>query len=268
VAGEIYIGGVGVARGYLHRPELTAERFLKDPFVSEPGVRMYRTGDLARWLPDGNIEFVGRNDYQVKIRGFRIELGEIETRLSRHPAIREAAVIAHEEEGDKRLLSFYVPKVGEHDEPDADVLRVFLSESLPDYMVPAVLVRLDSLPLTPNGKLDRKALLALSTDDRSILGDEEPQGETEITLATLFAEVLRLDKVGRNGDFFELGGHSILAVQLMSRVQQSFQVELELSDLFDHPTLKEVAEIIVTLQLEGFNAEDLEPALKLMQSSE
>jgi natural product biosynthesis luciferase-like monooxygenase protein/amino acid adenylation domain-containing protein len=245
IAGEIYIGGAGVARGYLNRPELTAERFLKDPFVSEPGARMYKTGDLGRWLPDGNIEFLGRNDFQIKIRGFRIELGEIETRLAEHPSIREAVVLAREDQpGDKRLVAYYVARAEDQDELHADVLRAHLSASLPEHMVPAAYVSLHSLPLTPNGKLDRKALPAPDTDAYAVQNYEEPQGETEILLARIWAEVLKLDRIGRRDNFFELGGQSLLAVQLMGRIQQALYREVRLADIFAQPTLDKLAKIL------------------------
>ena len=245
VAGEMYIGGAGVARGYLNRPELTAERFLPDLFTGEPGARMYRTGDLGRWLADGNIEFLGRNDFQVKIRGFRIELGEIEARLAEHPAVREAVVIAREDTpGDKRLVAYFTSS--ERDESDesaiaAEELRSHLSAKLPEYMVPAAYVRLESLPLTPNGKLDRKALPAPEDDAYSTPGYEPPQGETEAKLAAIWAEVLKLDRVGRHDNFFSLGGHSLLAVRVVTRLQQALSVEVAIRDLFTHPVLADLA---------------------------
>ncbi|MBV9300897.1 MAG: amino acid adenylation domain-containing protein, partial [Acidobacteriaceae bacterium] len=216
VLGELYIGGAGVARGYLNRPELTAERFLEDPFVEEAGARMYRTGDLGRWLEDGNIEFVGRNDFQVKIRGFRIELGEIEARLAEHAEVREAVVIAREDTpGEKRLVAYYtgLGREGEGRElVGAEELRSHLTARLPEYMVPAAYVRLESLPLTPNGKLDRKALPGPEASAYSTRGYEAPEGEVETKLAGIWAEVLKLERVGRHDNFFELGGHSLLAV--------------------------------------------------------
>jgi amino acid adenylation domain-containing protein len=262
VAGELYIGGDGVASGYLNRPELTAERFLKDPFAAQPDERMYKTGDLGRWLPDGNIEFLGRNDFQVKLRGFRIELGEIEARLAQHPAVREAVVLAREE----RLVAYLVPADAQLI-PDAEMLRTHLSATLPDYMVPAAYVSLDILPLTPNGKLDRNALPAPDGDAYGAQDYESPQGETETILAAIWAELLHLERVGRNDNFFELGGHSLLAVTMMSRVQHSCNVELELTNLFAEPTLKQVAEMIVAAQLDAFESEDLESALRLLKSS-
>jgi amino acid adenylation domain-containing protein len=239
VTGEIYIGGAGVARGYLNRPELTAERFLEDPFVSEPNGRMYRTGDLGRWLPDGTIDFLGRNDLQVKIRGFRIELGEIEARLREYPDVREALVLAREDTpGDKRLVAYYVAAADQND-LGAEVLRRRLSSALPEYMVPAAYVRLESLPLTPNGKLDRKALPAPEEDAYSIRGYEAPQGQTEVLLAQLWAEVLNVDRVGRRDNFFELGGHSINAVHLIERMRQ-IGLEADVRALFATPTIADL----------------------------
>jgi arthrofactin-type cyclic lipopeptide synthetase C len=227
VAGELYIGGAGVARGYLNRADLTAEKFLKDPFSSIPDARMYRTGDLGRWLADGNIEFLGRNDYQVKIRGFRIELGEIEARLAEYPGVREAVVIAREDTpGDKRLVAYYTEALGGEFTVGAEALRTHLSASLPEYMVPAAYVALEFLPLTPNGKLDRKSLPAPELDAYATRGFEPPEGEIETKLAAIWADVLKLDRVGRHDHFFELGGHSLLAVTLIERMRRiGFEVE-------------------------------------------
>src|SRR5476651_356951 len=211
VPGEIYIGGAGVARGYLNRDDLTAERFLQDPFATAPNARMYRTGDLGRYLPDGNIEYLGRNDDQVKIRGFRIELGEIDARLAKHPAVHEAVVTAREDiPGDKRLVAYYTLAAG-HASVDIEALRSHLQEQLPEYMVPAVYVLLEAMPLTPNGKLDRKALPAPDSDALIRRGYEAPQGETETTLARIWMQLLNVEQVGRHDHFFDLGGHSLLA---------------------------------------------------------
>ncbi|HEX2093968.1 MAG TPA: amino acid adenylation domain-containing protein, partial [Longimicrobiaceae bacterium] len=200
VAGELYIGGVQVARGYLNRAELTAERFVPDPFGKEPGGRLYRTGDLARWLPEGVIEYLGRNDAQVKVRGFRIELGEIEARLAEHPGVRAAVVVAREDApGDRRLVAYYT---GE--ELGAEALRSALGLRLPEYMVPAAYVRLEALPLTPNGKLDRRALPAPQWGGGE--GYVAPRTATEEVLAGIWAEVLRLERVGVKENFFEVGG--------------------------------------------------------------
>ncbi|GGG86317.1 hypothetical protein GCM10011585_32780 [Edaphobacter dinghuensis] len=242
--GEMYIGGAGVARGYLNRPELTTERFLDDPFCDEPGARMYRTGDLARYLPDGNLEFLGRNDQQVKIRGFRIELGEIEARLADHPLVEQTVVIAREDtSGDKRLIAYYTT-ASDPAGLTAEQLREHLSVLLPEYMVPAAFVHLETLPLTPNGKLDRKALPAPENGVYAAHDYEQPQGETEIALAEIWKELLHLDRVGRNDNFFELGGHSLLAVRLLSRVAQVIGIELQLTDLFSYPTPARLATAI------------------------
>nr|WP_318646575.1 non-ribosomal peptide synthetase [Pseudomonas sp. Pdm06] len=244
VPGEIYIGGAGVARGYLNRDDLTAERFLKDPFSTAPNARMYRTGDLGRYLPDGNIEYLGRNDDQVKIRGFRIELGEIEAKLAQHDALNETVVLAREDvPGDKRLVAYFT----QHSPDEAveiETLRTHLQTQLPAYMVPAVYVRLDALPLTPNGKLDRKALPAPDLDAVISRGYEAPQGEVETTLAQIWQDLLGLQQVGRHDQFFELGGHSLLAIQLISQVRLRLGVELGLTELFAQPQLMGLAQAV------------------------
>jgi arthrofactin-type cyclic lipopeptide synthetase B len=242
VVGELYIAGVQVARGYLNRPELSAERFLDDPF--QPGGRMYRTGDVARYRPDGNIEYLGRNDDQVKIRGLRIELGEIQARLTQIHGVQEAAVLAREDvPGDKRLVAYYT---GER--LDIDLLRSHLLEHLPDYMVPAVFVHLAALPLSPNGKLDRKALPAPDQQSLKTREYEAPVGEVEITLARLWAELLNVERVGRHDHFFELGGHSLLAVSLIGRLRQE-GMEADVRGLFEQPTLAGYAAITERMEI-------------------
>jgi amino acid adenylation domain-containing protein len=237
VAGELYIGGGQLARGYLDRPGLTAGRFVPDPFARQPGARLYRTGDLGRWLRDGSIEFLGRTDFQVKIRGFRIELGEIEARLAEHPAVRDAVVMAREDTpGDRRLVAYCV--AGE--DVDVDSLREHLAGRLPPYMVPAAFVRLDAFPVTAGGKVDRRALPA-PEGDALALRYEAPEGETEQAVADIWAEVLRVERVGRGDSFFDLGGHSLLAVQVISRVRQRLQVEVALRDLFTRSVLADFA---------------------------
>ncbi|WP_425117683.1 non-ribosomal peptide synthase/polyketide synthase [Burkholderia gladioli] len=238
--GELHIGGVGVARGYLNRPELTAERFVRDPFAGDVEARMYRTGDLARYLPDGNIEYLGRNDFQVKIRGFRIELGEIEARLAEYPAVREAVVLALGEGADKRLVAYVV---AEHDESLIGAIRDHLAAQLPDYMVPTAFVRLDALPLSPNGKLDRRALPAPDSSALARQAYEAPQGEIECALAEIWAELLGVERIGRHDSFFALGGHSLLAVRLVGRIA-ALGTELPLAKLFASPTLAGLAALI------------------------
>ncbi len=243
VSGEIHIGGDGVARGYLNRPELTAERFVRDPFSADPQARMYRTGDLGRWLPDGNIEYLGRNDFQVKIRGFRIELGEIEARLAACDGVREAVVLAREDvPGDKRLVAYVTPAPGA--EIAVAEVRARLSTQLPDYMVPSAFVVLEAFPLTPNGKLDRKALPAPDGASLSRREYEAPQGAIEQGLAEIWQSLLKVEQVGRQDDFFELGGHSLLAVQVVSHVRERLGVDVALRELFVHPALHAFAEAV------------------------
>ncbi|MDZ8087685.1 MAG: amino acid adenylation domain-containing protein [Nostoc sp. DedQUE12b] len=245
-SGELHIGGIGLARGYLNRPELTTEKFIFNPFSSEPGARLYKTGDLARYLSDGNIEFLGRIDHQVKIRGFRIELGEIEAILAQHPALTQTLVIAREDvSGDKRLVAYIVASP-EQILSQAE-LRRFLEARLPEYMVPAFFVFLDTLPLNPNGKIDRRALPAPDTSDIKLSTNfVPPQNSIEIVLAGIWAKVLCLEQVGIHDNFFELGGHSLLATQVMSRVRQAFQIEIPLQLLFENPTIATLAQAMPT----------------------
>ncbi|HEY7770868.1 amino acid adenylation domain-containing protein, partial [Longimicrobium sp.] len=236
VAGELFIGGVAVARGYLGRPRLTAERFVPDPF-GEPGARMYRSGDLCRWLPNGTLEYLGRSDFQVKVRGFRVEPGEIEARLAAHPGVREAVVLALDDgSGGKRLVGYFVGEA-----LDSEALRAHLSAQLPEYMVPAALVRLDSFPVTPNGKLDRRALPAPGADAFAARAYEAPVGETETALAAIWSDLLGVEQVGRGDHFFALGGHSLLAVRVVSRVRQAVGLQAEVGDLFVRPVLADFA---------------------------
>jgi acyl-coenzyme A synthetase/AMP-(fatty) acid ligase/acyl carrier protein len=246
VPGELYIGGVGLARGYLNRPNLTQERFIHHPFDPTPDSRLYKTGDLTRYLPDGNIEFLGRIDHQVKLRGFRIELGEIEATLSRHPGVREVAVLLREDSPeDKRLVADLVG--GEtHDSHISEVdFREYLISRLPEYMIPSVFVILERFPITPNGKVDRHALPIPDVAQRDIRETYvAPRTAIEKQLAELWAEVLKIDQIGIYDDFFELGGHSLLATQLVSRVRAVFQADFPLVRLFEMPTIANLASVI------------------------
>jgi acyl-CoA synthetase (AMP-forming)/AMP-acid ligase II/acyl carrier protein len=239
VAAELFVGGLGLARGYLHRPDLTAERFVPHPYSTVPGARLYRTGDLARYLADGTLELLGRIDQQVKLRGHRIELAEVEAVLSAHVEVTDAVAIVREDRrGDRRLVAYVVM-------PGASVtvaqLRQQLRETMPDYMVPTAIVRLDALPLTPNGKVDRSALPA---PDGERLSDEAfvaPKSATEQRLVAIWSEVLRVDQVGVNDNFFDLGGHSRLVVQLHGRIRSAMGVDISVLDLFRHPTVAALA---------------------------
>jgi amino acid adenylation domain-containing protein/thioester reductase-like protein len=257
VPGELYIGGVGLARGYLHRPDLTAQSFIPNPFSPVPGARLYKTGDRARYRPDGTLEFLGRLDNQVKVRGFRIELGEIEALLTQHPHVQDNVVIAHQEQtGDTRLIAYIVPKSSHT--PTPRQLRQFLEKRLPKYMVPAVFRILEALPLNANGKVDRQAL-PVPNDKRSERVAEPlvpPQTSTEMSVAKVFAEVLQVESVGIDDDFFELGGHSLLATKLIAQLTEVTQVGLTIVDLFESPTVAELAKRIET-----------KPTLDIQQSS-
>jgi acyl carrier protein len=249
VVGELYLAGAGVARGYLNHPELTTERFLADPFTADTGGRMYRTGDLARYRPDGAIEFLGRADDQVKVRGFRIELGEIESALVEHHGVRQAAVLARQEEnGQKRLVAYLV--VRRDQVPGETTLREYLKERLPDYMMPSAFVVLDKLPLNANGKIDRQSLPA-PEDLSSARAYVPPGSATEKVVAGIWEEVLQVKQVGVQDDFFKLGGHSLLATQVVSRVREHFKVEVSLRTLFEKPTVSALAEAVHVAQEDG-----------------
>jgi enterobactin synthetase component F len=238
-----------VAQGYLNRPELTAERFVEDPFAEEQGTKLYRTGDLARWLSSGVIEYIGRNDRQLKIRGFRIEPGEIETVLERHPRVRAAAVVDRRDpDGDARLAAYLEPVDGAGSLDAAD-LRDFVSAQVPGYMVPAAYVTLDALPLTPNGKVDRRALAALPDGVRDIDALDVPRGAVEQQLAAVWSGLLGVDAIGRHDNFFALGGHSLLAMRVPARVREALGVDLTMRDLFEARTLVDLAVIVQALLL-------------------
>jgi len=253
VVGEMYVGGAGVARGYLGRPELTAERFLRDPFTTHES-RLYRTGDLARRLPDGDIEYIGRNDEQVKIRGFRIETREIQDALLQHPQIRDAVVIAvGETPGERRLAAYVVPRRPD-EAPSIDELRLFVRERLADYMAPSIFVVLEALPLTPHGKLDRRALPVPDGDRPGLTaGFSPPQTEAERLLAEVWSQVLRIERIGIDDNFFDLGGDSIRSIQVKSRAEQQ-SLSFSLQQMFQNPTIRQLAGMAVSIQPTGESA--------------
>ena len=274
VAGELHIGGVALARGYLDRPGLTAEKFVPNPFSTEPGARLYKTGDLARFVAEGNIEILGRIDHQVKIRGFRVELGEIETALCAHTSIREAVTVVREDApGEKRLVAYVVV----HDEQavtSAD-LRAFLKDRLPEYMVPHVFVMLESLPLTSSGKVDRRSLPApdRSRQDQDVVFIE-PRTPFEEVLAGIWSDVLRTNRIGVNDNFFELGGHSLLATQVVSRIREAFGVEIPVRAIFEKPSVATLATEVEQVMYQGGSLQaapivrtsrDVEPPLSFAQ---
>nr|QEO73559.1 condensation domain-containing protein [uncultured bacterium] len=243
VPGELCVGGDGVARGYWNQPELTAERFMADPFSGEPGARLYRTGDLARWRADGVLEFLGRVDDQVKIRGFRIELGEVEAGLARHPMVAAAAVRAVRDDAGRDRIVGYLVAAGEA--PDTGELRTFMSASLPEYMVPSAFVVMAELPLTPSGKVDRKALPAPEGGARLGTPYVAPRTPTEVMLAEIWTEVLGVERVGVHDDFFDLGGDSILSIQVVSRARTALRTELSPRVLFDASTVADLAATVL-----------------------
>ncbi|MDJ0508250.1 MAG: amino acid adenylation domain-containing protein [Crocosphaera sp.] len=266
VAGELHIGGVQLARGYWQRPELTAEKFIRNPFgdstVDDKTSRLYKTGDLARYLPDGNIEYLGRIDHQVKIRGFRIELGEIEAVLTQHPQVREAIVLAEEDQNkDKRLVAYIVCQEAVESTRE---LRDFLQQKLPDYMTPSTFVTLEELPLTPNGKVDRRGLSKFN-QNKLDSGETfvEPRNFIEEELVTIWQELLKIDQIGIYDNFFELGGHSLLLTQVASRIRSNFEVDMPLMILFNTPTVATMSIAITEKMLE--QEEDTEQMIKEVQ---
>lgn len=243
IPGELCVGGIQVARGYLNRPGLTAEKFMPDPFSDVPGARLYHTGDLARYLPGGAIEYLGRTDHQVKIRGFRIELGEIETALEEHDTVGQVVVMAREDvPGDKRLVAYIVPEVEQT--PSAGVLRQYLKETLPEYMVPNAFVTLEKFPLTPNGKIDRRALPVPEADRQAEAGYIPPRNEVEELIAGIWQELLNVKNIGVNDSFFEVGGHSLLAIRAISQINRALQADLQLRSFFENPTIAELSQSI------------------------
>jgi amino acid adenylation domain-containing protein len=266
VPGELLIGGDGVARGYRDRAELTAERFIDNPFDPANGGRVYRTGDRVRSRGDGTLEFLGRLDHQVKLHGYRIELGEVEASLDGHPDVRQSVVLIDEDEtGEKRLVAYVVAESGR--EPAVDDLRRHVSESVPSYAVPSTIVRLDELPLTANGKLDRKALPRPGTVREDLSARYvAPSTPTEEALAAIWADLLAIDKVGAEDDFFELGGHSLLAVKMLARVHDQLGVEIFLTSVFEHPTLAALAEEVATRMLAEAGGDDLAALLAELEA--
>ena len=263
--GEIYVGGAGLAQGYLNDAQLTAQRFVKNPFNDVPGARLYRTGDLGSCLPDGQISFHGRADEQVKINGFRIELNDVNSALRRHPSVRESVVSARENEsGEKQLVAYIVPSGSL---PTVNDLREFLSKELPEYMLPAIFVSLDALPYASSGKVNRLALPA--PDESNMLRDQvfhQPSSATEERVSAIVASLLGLPRVGVDDNFFYLGGNSLFGTQLIARLRDAFQVEVPLLSLFDHPTVSELSVEVEQLMVSKLDAMTEEEAQRLLAS--
>jgi amino acid adenylation domain-containing protein len=260
VPGELYIGGAGLARGYLRRPDLTAERFVPDSFGSQPGARLYRTGDRVRYRADGTLEYLGRLDFQVKLRGFRIELGEIETILAQQPGVSQAVALVREDTpGDQRLVAYILPEAGQ-EIPIGSTLRQALQAHLPEYMLPAAYVAVERWPLTPNGKIDRRALPPPEWTTQPEAGYAAPRTPTEAQLAEVWTEVLRLERIGIHDNFFALGGHSLLATQLLAQISATFQREVPLRALFEAPTIASLAPLLE--QQEAGHAQESMPTAR------
>jgi amino acid adenylation domain-containing protein/non-ribosomal peptide synthase protein (TIGR01720 family) len=255
IIGEICISGVCLARGYINQPHLTTQKFVESPF--SPGERMYRTGDLGRWLPDGNIEFIGRIDDQVKVRGYRIELGEIETQLANHESIQEVVVLAKEDEQYEKYLCAYI--VG-NDNLDASKLRTFLSKTLPEYMIPSFFINIDKIPLTTNGKIDKKKLSKLDGIMQVQTGYLPPRDDTEKKLVQIWREELKVEQIGVNDNFFELGGNSLKVVSLIFKIQKSFKVQVPLQQFFQLPTINQLSRYIMALDDRSVNETEIKPA--------
>jgi amino acid adenylation domain-containing protein len=261
VVGELYVGGDGLARNYLNRPRLTAEKFVPHPFANAPGARLYSTGDLARYRDDGSIEFLGRRDDQVKLRGFRIELGEIEAALSSHPDVQDVVVIVREDNTSNKQIAAYVVSSSDQSGDQTAVFRQFLQQQLPDYMVPALFVILDQLPLTANGKIDRQALPQPSQTHPALdTPYVPPRTETERWLAAIWRQLFGLDQIGMNDNFFDLGGHSLLVMQMLTRIYNARQIELQLHDIFEFATISTLAAHIDTLTGADWAQTVIEPA--------
>ena len=268
VPGELYIAGDGVARGYYGRFALTAERFIPNPFSHAPGRRMYKTGDQGRYLPDGTIEFLGRNDHQVKVRGFRIELGEIEAALTQHPSVAQAILTTHQDASESSSLAAYIITADQDAPPTINDLRAHLGQGLPDYMIPSAFIFLDAYPLTPNGKIDRKAL---PTPGRDQLTNEQafvaPSTPFEEILADVWEDVLQLNPIGIHDNFFNLGGHSLLATQVISRVRDRFEIDLLVRALFEAPTIAQLGLRVEQILLAEIDALDEDEASQLLESN-
>ncbi len=266
VIGEIYIAGAGVARGYYGRPTLTTERFLPDPFSQAGDGRMYKTGDQGRWLPDGNIEFLGRNDHQVKVRGYRIELGEIEANLNRHPAVAQAVLATHRDASESSVLAAYIIPTDKSAPPAIDELRTHLGQSLPDYMIPGAFIFLEAYPLTPNNKIDRQALPAPAREQFIQQNQFVPPGSPfEEVLAEVWQEVLNISPIGVHDNFFNLGGHSLLATLVVSRIRDRFEITLPVRHLFEAPTIAQLAGRVEHILLAEIDALDEEEAGQLLE---